>query len=148
LTGLCSELSSRGLIKILSLNLSGGTEEIHATLHSEYACWSRFELGNSAQKSNLGKFNCCNISVEVGNMTIVRIRNDVTLMRVKILAVSDTFTRRYVLPNHPTNMNDNRSHSDMFGPFRSVSPSASSTAVYCVFVFLSRHKKHILQCFN
>ena len=51
LSGLCEVQSGSGLLKILSLNLSGGTEDIQAKPHSEWSgCGSSFKLGTSGTR--------------------------------------------------------------------------------------------------
>jgi len=51
LSGLCEVRSGSGLLKILSLNLSGGSEDIHAKPHSEWSgCGSSFKPGTSGTR--------------------------------------------------------------------------------------------------
>lgn len=53
-TGWCAVRSGSGIVKILCLHLSEGTEEIHAKPHSEWSgCGSRFELGTAGTRVEL-----------------------------------------------------------------------------------------------
>jgi hypothetical protein len=62
-------------LKILSLNLSGRNEYIHAKPNPNIlhvVCCSKW--APEGQEWNCSKFNCCNISVAVGDRAIVRVR--------------------------------------------------------------------------
>jgi len=77
LSGLCEARSGSGLLKILSLNLSGGLKTFMQSLTPNGL--GAVRVSNWAplgQEWNLSKLNCCNISEQVGDMFTVRMRKE------------------------------------------------------------------------